>query len=115
MLTKKLTYLIGITAILISLITWTLDLSHLVEICIYCRIERTIIGILGIIILLPLPRDLQNYFSLVFGFFGGSVVSHHIFLLIDYHTYHLEFLLALCALLIIVALVYLTVKLQKLR
>lgn len=47
--------LLGIAAIVISLATWTLDLTGLVYECPYCRVQRSVIGLLGLIALVPNP------------------------------------------------------------
>jgi len=55
--------LVGIVAIAISIITWSLELTDLVYVCPFCRTQRTVIGILGMFLLLPNPR---NWISLYF-------------------------------------------------
>ncbi|MFC3095434.1 hypothetical protein DRW07_09035 [Alteromonas sediminis] len=44
---------IALVAIVISIITWWMDISGLVYECPYCRTQRTVIGVLGMMLLLP--------------------------------------------------------------
>lgn len=99
--------IIGVVSILISLSTWAMDLLHLVEQCIYCRNQRTIIGLLGIILLIPMYKYIKSYLTFVFGFFGASVSAAQMFLTIKNHHVGLMLLLSSCALFIIVGLIYL--------
>jgi hypothetical protein len=68
--------IIGLVAIAISIITWSLELSGSVYVCPYCRAQRTIIGLLGLSLLLPNTRNWINlYFAstiAAFGFFVGA-------------------------------------------
>lgn len=71
---------VGITAIIISVVTWTLELTDLVYVCPYCRAQRTIIGLLGLALLLPNPRNYINlYFSSILAVFGLFVASYQHF------------------------------------
>ncbi len=68
--------LVGIAAIAISILTWAVDLTGLVYICPYCRVQRTVIGLLGILLILPNPAHwLVRYASAVFAVFGLSVAA----------------------------------------
>ncbi|MFC3713527.1 hypothetical protein ACFOMD_13165 [Sphingoaurantiacus capsulatus] len=67
---------VGIVAILIAIATWAVDLTDLVYACPYCRSQRTVIGLLGILLLLPNPAHwLVRYLSAVFAVFGLSVAG----------------------------------------
>ena len=44
---------IGALSIAVCLLTWGLDYFEFVGPCIYCRIQRTLIGILGVFLFLP--------------------------------------------------------------
>jgi hypothetical protein len=62
--------------LLISLITWGMDAFSIVEPCIYCRIQRTTIGLLGIILFFPYCRYiLLRYVGNILAFFGAVVAS----------------------------------------
>lgn len=65
---------VGLAAILLAAATWTIDLTGLVYACPYCRVQRTVIGLLGLLLLLPNPAHwLVRYLSAVFAVFGLSV------------------------------------------
>jgi len=67
---------IAIFAILVSVFAWVTELTGLVYICPYCRVQRTVIGILGIMLLVfTKPNWLVKYFALVFGFLGAVVAA----------------------------------------
>jgi len=62
--------------ILVSVFAWVTELTGLVYICPYCRVQRTVIGILGIMLLVfTKPNWLVKYFALVFGFLGAVVAA----------------------------------------
>lgn len=44
---------VGILSITVSLVTWATDLLGIVDPCGYCRVSRSVIGILGALMLLP--------------------------------------------------------------
>lgn len=68
--------LVGLIAIAISLLTWAVDLAGLVYLCPYCRTQRTVIGLLGVLILLPNPAHwLVRYLTAVLAIFGLVVGS----------------------------------------
>ena len=65
---------VALAAIAIALLTWAVDLSGLVYACPYCRSQRMVIGLLGLLLLLPNPAHwLIRYLSAVFAVFGLSV------------------------------------------
>lgn len=71
---------VGVTAILISIATWAVDLSGLVYECPFCRTQRTVIGVLGILYLLPNPTNfIIRYLATVFGAFGFVVGANQHF------------------------------------
>ncbi|WP_298307982.1 hypothetical protein [uncultured Erythrobacter sp.] len=62
---------VGVLAILICAGTWAIDLMELVYNCPFCRAQRTVIGLLGFLLLMPNLRFwLVRYLSVVFGIFG---------------------------------------------
>mgnify|MGYP001170118213 CR=1 FL=1 len=71
--------LIAAIAILISVVTWVVDLAGWVYICPFCRAQRTAIGLLGLLMLLPdLRHWLVRWLAAVFGVFGLVVaVTQH--------------------------------------
>lgn len=67
---------VGLAAILISALTWAVDMSGFVYECPYCRSQRTVIGLLGVLLMLPNPaRWWVRYLSAVFAVFGSSVAA----------------------------------------
>lgn len=65
---------VGLAAILLAAATWAVDLTGLVYACPYCRVQRTVIGLLGVMLMLPNPAHwLSRYVSAVFAVFGLSV------------------------------------------
>lgn len=68
--------LLGVVAIIISALTWTADLTGFVYECPYCRTQRTVIGLLGLLLLLPRPYMWgAKYIGGVIAAFGFSVGS----------------------------------------
>ncbi len=68
--------LIGIIALIISVVAWVTDLTGVVYECPYCRTQRTVIGLLGIILMLPNPRHwIPRYIGSVLGFLGSNVAA----------------------------------------
>lgn len=112
---------LGALAIVISLATWAVDLAQLVYACPYCRAQRTVIGLLGGLLLLPDPRHwLSRYLAAVFAVFAvfGLVVAgmqhfngwkkiHRGEFQLSEHWYVDSFLLSGAAIFIIVGLVLL--------
>ena len=68
--------IVGIVAVAICVLAWASELTDLVYVCPYCRAQRTIIGILGLSLLLPNPRNWINLYLATtvaaFGFFVGA-------------------------------------------
>ena len=91
-------------SILVCIITWTLELSGLVHACPYCQVQRTTIGLVGVILLLPYRNLLTDYLTLVFAVFGTSVATTQMFNNFYKSAYHEEYIyLSTCAFLIFMA------------
>jgi hypothetical protein len=74
---------IGVFAIAVSVITWWIDLSGLVYECVYCRTQRTAIGVVGLLLILPDPgRWWLKWPTTAIAFLGASVAADQIFLVI---------------------------------
>ncbi|MCK0069755.1 disulfide bond formation protein B [Kordiimonas laminariae] len=108
--------LIGFIAIAISIVAWWSDLSGAVYVCPYCRTQRTVIGLLGVLLIMPNPRHwILRYIGAVVGFLGAVVASMQHFngwkkisagtFEFNERIYIDSFLLSGCALFIITALV----------
>lgn len=110
--------LIGGIALVISIIAWWSDLAGFVYECPYCRTQRTVIGLLGISLMLPNPGHwIARYIAAVIGFLGAHVAAAQNFMhwkrisagtfTFNERIYIDPFLLSGCALFIITALVLL--------
>jgi hypothetical protein len=112
----KQSKIIALMAIAISIIAWAMDLAAMVYECPYCRVERSVIGILGLILILPLSFHwIGKYAALVIGFFGAVVGANQHFMgwkKISAGEFHLKlpvdpFILSGLAVIIIIGLMYL--------
>ena len=71
---------LGFIAIAVCAGTWWMDLSGWIYICPYCRTQRSVIGLLGLFMVLPNPHYwLTRYLGAVFGVLGGVVAVMHFF------------------------------------
>ncbi|MBA3537078.1 MAG: hypothetical protein H0T84_10790 [Tatlockia sp.] len=114
MTVKRLALIIGILTVGISLATWAFDLAHLTIQCIYCRSERTAMGLLGILLLIPVYPYLTRYFAYVFGFFGASVAAQQSILIMEHSgLMSFKFLLVVAVFFIIIGQVFLIILLDK--
>jgi len=74
---------LGIIAILICVATWWVDLSGWVYECVYCRTQRTAIGLVGLIMLLPNPRQwFIRFLAVGICFLGADIAVDQLFLVI---------------------------------
>ena len=72
---------LGIIAIVIGLGAWGMEFAGTVYICPYCRVQRTVISLLGLIMILPIPRHwILKYFASVIGFLGAVVAANQNFM-----------------------------------
>jgi len=68
--------LLGVIAIVVSLVTWAMDLAGWVYACPYCRVPRSAIGVVGALMLLPDPRIWWiRYGAAAVCFLGAHVAS----------------------------------------
>lgn len=75
LLSKNIRWL-GLLAIIICFATWMLDITDVVYVCPYCRTQRTAIGFLGLIMMLPNPRHwLSRYLATIIAFLGAHVAA----------------------------------------
>ena len=69
-------HIIGAVFVLVSLLTWSADWTGVVSACPYCRLQRTVIGILGF---LMMCRGLHNFITVfiasILGFLGAHVAA----------------------------------------
>ena len=72
---------LGIIAIAIGLGAWAMEFAGAVYICPYCRVQRTVIAILGIIMVLPIAHHwISKYLASVIGFLGAVVAVNQNFM-----------------------------------
>jgi disulfide bond formation protein DsbB len=87
----KYFWALAIIGILIASFTWYLDLSGFVNPCAYCRVQRTMIGVVSIVMLLPirsyLTAILQRFLGVLFVFVGASISVAQMFLAIHDGTF----------------------------
>ncbi|GAC22796.1 hypothetical protein GMES_0490 [Paraglaciecola mesophila KMM 241] len=75
------TKILGLVAIVISLVAWTTDVTGMVYICPYCRAQRTVIGLLGLILVSHAAKHwIVKYIGLVISFFGATVAANQHFM-----------------------------------
>lgn len=73
--------IIALIAIAIAIIAWIMDIGGMVYECPYCRVQRSVIGILGLILILPISFHwIGKYAALVIGFFGAVVAANQHFM-----------------------------------
>lgn len=105
---------LGVFAIIVCILTWYLEISGIVYVCPYCRIERTVIGLLGVIMLLPRIPYITMWFVYGFAFLGANVAASQLFLTVkNSNFFNLNFNLAFCALFFIILQVLLFQVLAK--
>ena len=72
---------LGLLAIIIGAGAWGMEFAGTVYICPYCRVQRTVILLLGIIMVLPIARHwLPQYIASVIGFLGAVVAVNQNFM-----------------------------------
>lgn len=76
-------HLLGVLAILICVTTWWIDLAGWVYECVYCRTQRTAIGLVGLLMVLPNPKRWWiRYAAAAICFLGASIAVDQLFLVI---------------------------------
>jgi len=74
-------FALGLVAILIGAVAWGMEFSGTVYICPYCRVQRTVILLLGIMMILPFSHHwVMKYFASVIGFLGAVVAVNQNFM-----------------------------------
>lgn len=76
----RLRPLFGVFAIVICAWAWYVDLAGITYVCPFCRAQRTVIGILGLLALFPFYGHwVIRYVSGTIGFFGAVVAANQHF------------------------------------
>jgi disulfide bond formation protein DsbB len=74
-------FALGLVAILIGAGAWSIEFAGTVYICPYCRVQRTVILLLGIMMILPFAHHwVIKYFASVIGFLGAVVAVNQNFM-----------------------------------
>ena len=72
---------LGLIAIVIGAGAWAMEFAGTVYICPYCRVQRTVILVLGLIMVLPFSRHwIVRYIASVIGFLGAVVAVNQNFM-----------------------------------
>ena len=73
--------ILGVIGIVIGLGAWGMEFAGAVYVCPYCRVQRTVILLLGCAMLLPSPRHwIAKYAASVVGFLGAVVAVNQNFM-----------------------------------
>jgi disulfide bond formation protein DsbB len=71
---------LGVIAIIVGVGAWALDLTGAVYVCPYCRVQRSVIAVLGVFMLFPHVRHwIVRYVAFVIGFLGAVVAANQNF------------------------------------
>jgi len=74
-------FALGLLAIVIGAGAWGMEFAGTVYICPYCRVQRTVILLLGIMMILPFAHHwVMKYFASVIGFLGAVVAVNQNFM-----------------------------------
>jgi disulfide bond formation protein DsbB len=74
-------FALGVLAIIIGAGAWGMEFAGTVYICPYCRVQRTVILLLGVIMILPFSYHwVVKYFASVTGFLGAVVAVNQNFM-----------------------------------
>ncbi|KAF7780998.1 hypothetical protein PRUB_b0071 [Pseudoalteromonas rubra] len=72
---------LGLAAIGVSILAWAVELMGVVYVCPYCRVQRTVIGLLGLMLFTGAGRHwMGKYAAMVMGFFGAVVAANQHFM-----------------------------------
>ena len=73
--------ILGVIGIVIGAGAWAMEFAGTVYICPYCRVQRTVILLLGCVMLLRAPQHwMAKYFASVIGFLGAVVAVNQNFM-----------------------------------
>ena len=72
---------LGLIATIIGAGAWGMEFAGTVYICPYCRVQRTVILLLGVIMILPFSKHwISRYVASVMGFMGAVVAVNQNFM-----------------------------------
>ena len=73
--------ILGLVAIVIGGGAWGMEFAGTVYICPYCRVQRTVILVLGLLMLMPFVHHwMSKYLASVIGFMGAVVAVNQNFM-----------------------------------
>jgi len=73
--------ILGLVAIVIGGGAWGMEFAGTVYICPYCRVQRTVILLLGLLMLMPFAHHwMSKYLASVIGFMGAVVAVNQNFM-----------------------------------
>ena len=73
--------MLGIIAIIIGAGAWGMEFAGTVYICPYCRVQRTVILLLGVVMVLPFSKHwISRYIASIMGFMGAVVAVNQNFM-----------------------------------
>ena len=76
MIPAKVLHIAAALAVLICLLAWSVELSGLAYVCPYCRVQRTVIGVLGVLMLFARPGGIVvPWLAYTLGGFGFVVAA----------------------------------------
>ncbi|EGR0589990.1 disulfide bond formation protein B [Vibrio diabolicus] len=67
--------LLGFGAIAVFLVTWGMDFFSVVDPCPYCRTQRSVIGLLGLLMIFRSPHWTMLHLGNIFAFYGAHVAA----------------------------------------
>ena len=71
---------LAIIAVAVCVLAWVAEYANFVYVCPYCRVQRTAIGLLGLILLIPASCHwAMKYLAIVIGFFAAVVGANQHF------------------------------------
>lgn len=70
---------LGVIAIVVGMGAWALDWLDIVYLCPYCRVQRTVIVLLGLVMVTGSSHFIVKYISSVIAFFGAGVAMNQHF------------------------------------
>jgi disulfide bond formation protein DsbB len=74
-------FALGVLAIIIGAGAWGMEFAGTVYICPYCRVQRTVILLLGVMMILPFAHHwMMKYLASVIGFLGAVVAVNQNFM-----------------------------------
>jgi len=72
---------LGLIAMVIGAGAWAMEFAGTVYICPYCRVQRTVILVLGLVMVLPFSRHcIVRYVASIIGFLGAVVAVNQNFM-----------------------------------